>query len=439
MTNELIDLIKTLKTIKVELFVENGKLGIKKDKNYTISNEILELIKNNKDNLISFIKTSANSESKFSIPKQDYPEFIPLSFSQERLWFLDKLQGSIGYHIPIVMELKMEFDFDVLEKSFTYVIRRHEALRTVFKDRQGVAYQEIIPANGFKLKHITANIPESELEAFIANEIARPFDLSTDYMLRCSVYSKAKDHHILILVMHHIASDGWSMPILIREFKYIYRSILMNTPIDLPKLPIQYADYSIWQRSYLSGKLLESKLSYWKEKLDGLQLLELPIDYTRPSIQSVEGASYDFQLSKELSGSLLQLCKEKDVTLFMLLLSVFKILLYKYTGQEDISVGTPIANREQEELFGLIGFFVNTLVLRDRVESGQTFDELLYQVKQTALEAYSHQDFPIESIIDFLEIERDLSRKPFSAGTFCCSKYGKNRKNRTGSRKFRYQ
>jgi amino acid adenylation domain-containing protein/non-ribosomal peptide synthase protein (TIGR01720 family) len=340
------------------------------------------------------------------------PKYIPLSYAQERLWFIDKLQGSTAYHIPAVMRIPHEINIELLGKAMRKLVERHEALRTIFVEKDGIGYQEIISSEQFELNYISALPKNTSLETCIAQETSKAFDLSKDYMLRSTLIADTDGSHVLVLVVHHIASDGWSVPILAKELEALYEEFTTGKESNLPALPVQYADYSIWQRNYLSGETLDKKLAYWHNKLNGATPLELPTDFVRPAIQSMEGRVHNFVLNSELTTTLHQISKEQQATLFMTLISIYKVLLYRYTGQTDISIGTPIANREQQELEGLIGFFMNTIVLRDELESNADFNTLLAQVKETCLAAYEHQDVPFEQIVDNLNVERDQSRTP---------------------------
>jgi non-ribosomal peptide synthetase component F len=242
--------------------------------------------------------------------------------------------------------------------------------------------------------------------------IRRPFDLSKDYMLRADLIGLNETDHLLVVTMHHIASDGWSLSIIVKEVIELYGSFIEKRQAKLPELLIQYADFSVWQRSYLQGELLNKKIGYWKEKLEGVAPLELPTDFRRPAVQSTKGASTGFQIERNLAIQLQKLGQQQGVTLFMLMLTVFKVLLYRYSGQKDICVGTPIAGRQQAELQELVGFFINMLALRTEVNSEGSFIDLLQQVKATMLQAQQHQDVPYEKIVESLSLERDHSRSP---------------------------
>ena len=418
---DILDLLLKAKEQGISIFLENGKVRLKVKEGVELTDAFLKELKEGKERIKQFLESEAGQYKEISgsyIRNEIKPydrktiDNIPLSFAQERLWFIDKLQGSDAYHIPGVMRIKGELDIKLLNEALKALVTRHESLRTVFRDKEGVGYQYIIESDNFEMKHIS-KLPENiELSSFIDSITSKSFDLSKDYMLRATIVAENDTSHILILVLHHIAADGWSLPIVISELETNYQSLRNGMEANLESLPIQYADYSIWQRSYLSGQILEDKLLYWKTKLQDSAVLELPIDYVRPTVKSTEGAMHRFKIDKETTAILNQIAKNNGATLFMTLLSVYKILLYKYTQQVDISVGTPIANREQEEVAGLIGFFINTIVLRDHLNTKDDFTTLLQQVKQTCLSAYTHQDVPFERILDHLSVERDQSRSP---------------------------
>uniref|UniRef100_UPI000480C772 condensation domain-containing protein n=1 Tax=Aquimarina muelleri TaxID=279356 RepID=UPI000480C772 len=333
-----------------------------------------------------------------------------LSFSQERLWFLDQLEGSLAYHIPIVIRLTGMLDPLLLEQSLQSIVSRHEVLRTNLQSKDGVGYQEVIGAEDWILTH--ESISEKVLEARLNSYLGKPFDLSSDYKLRACLYDLGEDQYVLACVFHHIASDGWSEDILMNEFVELYSAFQSRRVPVLPDLSLQYSDYAIWQRTYLEGEVLEAQLSYWEKKLLGVSTLSLPTDYARPSVQSSAGASVSFEIDQELSASLQSLYQSEGVTPFMFLLSAFKVMLSRYSGQEDICVGTPIANRTQSELEGMIGFFVNTLAFRSDLSGNPSFKELLKQVKETTLEGYNHQLAPFEKVVDRVVTTRDTSMTP---------------------------
>ncbi|MEJ7675714.1 MAG: condensation domain-containing protein [Chitinophagaceae bacterium] len=309
---------------------------------------------------------------------------MPLSFGQERLWFIDQLEGSVQYHIPLIRRLKGNVNVDALTFAFRNIINRHEVLQTVIKEIQGEAFQYIKEKNLWQLDIINDTKYQQDpqtIQQYVNSLIQLPFDLLKDDMLRATLIRLGPDEHVLVVVIHHIASDGWSIPIVVKELTELYAAYIEDRSPKLGSLPIQYADYAFWQRKYLQGEVLEKKLTYWKQKLEGVTVLQLPTDYKRPDVSSTRGASIRFTLTKELSEQIQQFTKEHKSTVYMTLLAAFKVLLYRYSGQQDICVGSPIANRTQHEVEGLIGFFVNTLALRSEINGEATFTELLQQVK----------------------------------------------------------
>lgn len=353
--------------------------------------------------------SSCNNSIKIPIVSpQEKAAFIPLSYSQQGMWFLDKLQGTREYHVSGGLRLIGTVDFKILETALKTVINRHEVLRTVIKEKNGIGYQEIASIDKWKLSTIKIEESDNEKEE-ISKFLNIPFDLSNDYMFRACLYDLGNNKNILACVFHHIASDGWSLPIFINEFTEVYKSLKADKEIALPKLPLQYSDFAIWQRNNIKGVFLENQLSYWENKLNGVIPLSLPTDFVRPSIQSTKGAHIYFELDKSLKDSLNAICKEQEVTLFMLLLSAFKVLLHKYSGQNDICIGTPIANRNQADLETMIGYFVNTLALRSNVDQNLSFQEFLQQVKETTLESYEYQHAPFDKIVERIIGNRDTS------------------------------
>ncbi|HEX8349289.1 MAG TPA: amino acid adenylation domain-containing protein, partial [Hymenobacter sp.] len=285
----------------------------------------------------------------------------------------------------------------------------------VYSEEGGTVYQEIQPGDSWQLTQTQGSTYREDptgLQAYIQHQSKLPFNLSDDYMFRSELIELAQEEYVLIVTMHHIASDAWSVPILVREVAELYSAYTGGRESSLTALPLQYGDYSLWQRGYLQGELLESKLAYWKNKLEEVSPLQLPIDYVRPASVSTRGSSCSFSIEKEVLQGLHALNQQQGTTLYMTLLAAFNVLLYRYSGQEDICVGTSIAGRPQQELEKLIGFFVNTLALRSRVEGDKPFTELLSAVKNTTLEAYSHQEVPFEKVVEAVVRERDPGRSP---------------------------
>ena len=343
---------------------------------------------------------------------------LPLSFAQERLWFLDQLDpGSAAYNIPVVLRLLGSLDVAVLQASLAEIVRRHEALRTTFPLLEGRPEQVVTPTPvlAFARIDLTAVPPESgagELQRLALVEAGRPFDLARGPLLRIGLVRLAADEHAVLFTLHHIVSDGWSMEVLVRELGALYGSRAEGRPSPLPELALQYPDFALWQRDYLAGGVLEGELAYWKDALAGLVTLDLPADRPRPPARKGHGAIMTFGLPAGLTSELKRLSRAGGSTLFMSLLAGFTALLSRCTGQDDIAVGTPIANRDRAEIEGLIGFFANTLVLRIGAAGDPTFGELLTAVRRTALGAYEHQGVPFERVVEELSPPRDPSRTP---------------------------
>ncbi len=344
---------------------------------------------------------------------------LPLSFAQARLWFLDKLErGSTAYNMPAGVHLIGTLHLVALEQSLTQIIGRHEILRTNFKMLDGSPVQVIAPIATVTLPVIDLQaLPEqeqsAEVQRLVTKEQEQPFDLSKDPLMRVTLLQLTQESHILLLTMHHIVSDGWSIGIFIREFSTLYQAFCAGVPSPLPELSIQYADFAVWQRQWLSGEVLETQLNYWQQQLAGAPpLLELPTDRLHPPIQTFRGGIEHFEINRTLTQQLKNLSQHSGATLFMTMLAAFVTLLYRYSGQSDIVVGSPIANRNHREIESLIGLFVNTLVLRTNLEGNPSFLELLNRVQQVALEAYAHQDLPFEQVVEALQPERNLSHSP---------------------------
>ncbi len=343
---------------------------------------------------------------------------LPLSFAQERLWFLSQLvPDSAFYNIPWAFEITGPLDRPVLEKSFQEVVRRHEILRTAFVSRGGEAVQITDPDVAIDMPVIDlCDLPEKERDKeakrLMSEEGAKIFDLGSAPLLRVTLLKLSEDRHILLMTMHHIVSDGWSTGVMNNEISVLYRAFSAGEASPLPDLPVQYSDFTLWQRKRLKGDLLERQLDYWRNRLGDIPLLELPPDRARPATATYRGAAEPLTLSEEVTERLKERGLQAGGSLFMTLLAGFMVLMSRYTGQEDIVIGAPIANRTRKEIEPLIGFFVNTLVMRGDLRGNPSFTELLKRVKEITLEAYSNQDIPFEYIVDELRPERDTSRNP---------------------------
>jgi amino acid adenylation domain-containing protein len=344
---------------------------------------------------------------------------LPLSFAQQRLWFIDQLDpGNCVYNFPVAVRLKGSLNLAALKQSLNEIVRRHEALRTTFTTVDGqpsqvIAPRLIISLPVVNLRELAEVERENEVQRLVIEEARRSFDLAQGPLLRASILELSEDEQVGLLTMHHIVSDGWSTGILIREMAILYEAFCSGNSSPLPELPIQYADFAYWQREWLQGTVLQTQIDYWKQRLSGSPpLLELPTDHPRPAVQTFRGGHQSLLLPKALGSALSTLSRQEGATLFMTLLAAFKVLLRCYTSQDDLVVGTPVANRNRLEIEGLIGFFVNALVLRTDLSGNPTFRELVRRVREICLGAYAHQDLPFERLVEELHLERDLSRNP---------------------------
>jgi amino acid adenylation domain-containing protein len=344
---------------------------------------------------------------------------LALSFAQQRLWFFNQLDpGNSAYNIPAAVRLKGPFNLAALEQCLNEIVKRHESLRTTFGKVDGRPTQVVAPTLTIKLpvvdlRKLPAGERDIEVRRLVTAEAQRPFDLSQGPLIRGTVLRLADEEHVGLLTMHHIVSDGWSTGILIREMAALYVAFCAGGSSPLPALPIQYADFAHWQRQWLQGEVLETQIAYWQKQLAGAPaLIELPTDHPRPAMQTFRGAHQSLVLPKHLKDGFKALSRQEGVTLFMTLLAAFKVLLNRYTSQDDVLVGTPIANRNRQETEGLIGFFVNALVLRTDLSGDPSFRELLRRVREVCLGAYSHQDLPFDRLVEELHLKRDLSRNP---------------------------
>ena len=372
-----------------------------------------------------------DAQARLNIPEEEDVFVFPASFAQQRLWFIDQLvPGNAFYNVPTALRLTGSLNLTALEQAFNEIVRRHEVLRTRFGVVEGQLVQAIPAQSCANAPTLTINLPvidlrelpadERELQAkqLITEESQRPFNLATGPLLRLMLLKLDETEHILLLNLHHIICDDWSIGVLIRELSAIYTAFAQNQPSPLPELPLQYADFAHWQREWLQGEELETQLAYWRQQLDGITVLNLASDRPKPASTDVpvehlyRGATKFLELPPSLSEALEKLSQQEGVTLFMLLLAAFQTLLYRYTQQEHIVVGSPIANRNRSEIESLIGFFVNTLVVHTDLSGNPTFQELLGRVREVTLGAYAHQDLPFEKLVEELQPERSLSRHP---------------------------
>ncbi|MGP0067608.1 MAG: amino acid adenylation domain-containing protein [Isosphaeraceae bacterium] len=348
--------------------------------------------------------------------RRDAP--LPASFAQQRLWFLDQLDpGKAAYHIPAAVKLVGSLDTMALERALNEVVRRHEALRTTLVSVDGVPRQVV--ADSLELAMTVedlSSLPVDEREAHalcrIREEAERPFDMARGPLVRAGLLRLGEQEHVAMVTMHHAISDGWSIGILIREVSALYEAFRLGEPPPFPELPVQYVDYAVWQRNWLQGPALEAQLDYWRNQLRSSPDLELPTDRPRPAVASHRGGERSAILPKSTLDALRALGRREGATLYVTLLAAFQVLLHRYSGQVDITVGSPIAGRARTELEGLIGFFVNTLVLRGDLSGNPGFRELLRRVRRTAMDAYAHQDVPFDKLVTLVHPDRNASRTP---------------------------
>ncbi|WP_373994908.1 amino acid adenylation domain-containing protein, partial [Duganella sp. HH105] len=369
--------------------------------------------------LLSRMESAQRGLTVTALAPVERKEGMPLSFAQQRLWFLDQFEpGSAFYNIPAAVRLNGQLDVTALQGALNEIVRRHEALRTRFASVDGTPVQVIAPELQLALETTDlSDLPHAERDAkaqwLVQDEAQTAFDLATGPLIRARLLRLGESEHIVLLTMHHIVSDGWSIGVLVNEVAALYGAYVQQQPSPLPELPIQYADFAHWQRQWLSGDVLQQQLDYWQGHLAGVPaLLTLPTDHPRPVYQTHRGATQPLALSATTTAALNALSRQKQSTLFMTLTAAFNVLLSRYAGQDDICIGTPIANRNRAETEGLIGFFVNTLVLRTQVDHGASFLQLLDQVRGNTLDAYAHQDVPFEQLVDVLKPERHTSHSP---------------------------
>ncbi len=416
---EVIGLLQKAEALDVRLSCEKDELVVKVNREKRPDAQFLDALRNHKVHLLEYFRQYAQTKlntSEVNIPLLQPGTVVPLSFAQERLWFMHGMQGDLPYRLHWLFELNGQPDIALLENAFRLVMDRHEVLRTTIREKGGVGFAQLLAAQDWQLHTVSAaslaRLGYRTGMDYIHHLSGIPFDLTCDYMLRVTLVETGPSGWLLSALVHHIAFDGWSIGIMVRELVECYNSLMAGRAPLLSPLPIRYSDYAAWQRDYLQGAVAADKLAYWCNQLSGVSASALPADYARPARQSGRGGAVRHLLDPALQQLLQQYARSEGVTLFMLLLAAFKVLLYRYSRQEDICVGTPIAGRQQQETEGLIGFFINTLALRSRVDPQQSFAVFLQQVKQCTLSAYEHQDLPFEKIVQALGIERDPGRSP---------------------------
>ncbi|HEC84258.1 MAG TPA: amino acid adenylation domain-containing protein, partial [Thioploca sp.] len=416
--------LSKLNNLNIKLWIEDNQLRYKAPKGALTPTLRAELVER-KAEILTFLSDAQLEDSEATQPPIEpisRADNLPLSFAQQRLWFLDQLEGSgsATYNMASALRLVGPLHFTALQKSLLEIVQRHETLRTTFQMHNETPVQLIHPsaADSFScsvvdLQLISSDKKTSEVQQLTSEDAQRPFDLTKGPLLRTTLWQLGPQEHIIGVTMHHIISDGWSLGLFIREFTRLYEAFSQGRPSPLAPLPIQYADFAYWQRQWLSGEVLQKQLNYWQQQLtDVPALLELPTDHPRPPIQRFQGRIQAFEINHELSNALNQLSQQADATLFMTLLTAFVTLLRRYSGSDDIVVGSPIAGRNNRKTESLIGFFVNTLVLRLNRSGNPSFLDLLAHVRQVCLEAYAHQEVPFEQLVDVLQPERNLSHTP---------------------------
>lgn len=380
--------------------------------------ELTTQLQAHKPEIIALLKQAQQvTNATASILPASRAATIPLSFAQQRLWFLEQLQPGTIYHIPTAVRLTGDLNVNVLSQALNKIIARHEILRTNFKVIDGQPTQTIAPHRHLSLEPIdlcTLSLADqqAQIEHHATQTAQTAFDLETDLLLRVRLLQLDATKYVILLTLHHMIADGWSMEVLVSELATLYTAFAQGKSSPLPPLRIQYADFAVWQRQWLQGKVLETQLAYWKKQLANLPVIQLPTDYPRSRVQSFRGESISFRLAADLSDKLKAIAQAESATLFMTLLSAFKVLLYRYSAQSEIIVGSPIANRNRAELEPLIGLFVNNLVLRTNLAGNPSFIEVLRKVRQVTWDAYDYQDLPFEKLVEELQPERDLSYNP---------------------------
>ncbi len=376
---------------------------------------------NEKEELLAFLLQDEDDSQEWSstadfIPRVDRQNDLPLSYSQQRLWFLYELTpDKSAYNILAAIRLQGRLNFDAFNLAFQEIVKRHEVLRTSFVTHNGETIQKILPHSSFSVSlHDLRGMrdAEKEIQRWAASDVKKPFDLASGQPLRATLLQLKDDEYVLLYTIHHIVSDGWSMGVLVRELTEHYTAFLNHQSSPLPSLSVQYVDFAQWHRQKMQHNAYASQIDYWKQQLKDISVLQIPTDFPRPKIQTFHGSARYFRLSSSLKTKLHEICRKHNVTLFMLMLVAYKVLLSRFTGQVDIAVGIPIANRTRSELEDLIGFFVNSLVIRSDISKNPTIVDYLRQVSETTLEAFSNQEIPFEKLAEELKPNRDMSHPP---------------------------
>lgn len=424
-------LLKILNDRKIYPYLDDGKLKTRSMAK-VIEPELVKLIKENKESLMQFLaeyQSAAAPASQSQIPLAAEAANYPLSHGQRALWFIHQLEGSTHYHLSGSLDAKGTLDLTALNRSLTDIISRHSVLRTVFEEIDGEPRQRILPLENFQSKYVdlTAETQETQQQKLTQHSDAlqlRPFDLSKDVMLRVAVYAFDNQHHQISFVMHHIASDGWSNGLLVRELQAFYQANIQNKPAALPPLKLQYKDFAAWQSECMKDDVVAKDLAFWRENLKGLPVVHsLPLDYSRPKIQDFNGDTVTSHLSSEVLAGLKTLARQHDASLFMVLHALYAVLLARWSNQTDIVIAVPSGGRLDKNLEPLIGYFINTLVMRSSIGEEMTFSEWFQASRQNTLNAFNHQDVPLELLIDDLRPARSLSHNPLCQVKFVLQNY----------------
>ncbi|AHJ31215.1 non-ribosomal peptide synthetase [Nodularia spumigena CS-584] len=418
----IFEFLSVLNNLDIKIWLEDGQLRFRAPKG-AMTAEIKQQIKERKTEIIAFLQEAqtATQITSLSLVPVARDKDLPLSFAQQRMWFLSQLDGeSTSYNESFQLRIVGKLSVTALEKSINEIIRRHEVLRTNFPTVEGVPFQVIRPNLNLSIPVIDVqNFTETTVQKIITQEVNKSFDLGTEPLIRATLLQQDPESHLLLITMHHIIIDGWSMGVFFKELEALYPAFIQGKPSPLQELTIQYADFALWQREWLTKEVQDKQLEYWKQQLAGAPpLLELPTDYPRPPEQTFAGASVEFHIDADLTSQLVTLSQKSGVTLFMTLLTAFAVVLHRYSGQDDICIGSPFANRNRREIDTLIGFFVNTLVLRTQWSGNPSFSQLLEKVRSVVWDAHAHQDIPFEQVVEALKPERSLGYNPLFQALF---------------------